>query len=216
MGAQVNKQKDTRPRGDAKDLWGDGWRNLKEAFGDNPILRFFGKNPTFGLSLLYLYVTGMGLVYAVTLYGKFGINIIDYSTVADFLLAAFQKPLIFAYTVGFAILQVVTPLIGVFFEGLHRGTIWLGILAGLAVVSVSVSLMFVSGRDAASSIKRGEYPPVDVSYRAFSGTAGQVTESGLQHIGATQKAVFFYDVDARPKRTLVIPQSQIVSIKVPE
>jgi hypothetical protein len=53
-----------------------------------------------------------------------------------------------------------------------------------------------------------------VQYRAFSSSAGQVTEPGLQVIGSTQKAIFFYDVNN--KRTIVIPQGQVVSIEVPE
>jgi hypothetical protein len=55
---------------------------------------------------------------------------------------------------------------------------------------------------------------VEVRYRSFSGSSGQVTVSGLEFIGGTQRAAFFYDADA--KRTIVIPQTQIVSIEVPD
>jgi hypothetical protein len=65
----------------------------------------------------------------------------------------------------------------------------------------------------AIAVKNGDYHTVDVRYRSFSSSAGQATEPNLTVIGATQKAVYFYDVDE--KRTIVVPQAQIVSIEVP-
>ena len=56
---------------------------------------FFSNNPTFVVTLLYLYVTVVGMVYSAALYGRFGINIFDYSETADFLLAAFKNPVAF-------------------------------------------------------------------------------------------------------------------------
>jgi hypothetical protein len=53
-----------------------------------------------------------------------------------------------------------------------------------------------------------------VQHRNFSRSAEQLTEPGLHLIGATQNTVFFYDVNE--KRTIMIPQSQIVSIEVPQ
>jgi hypothetical protein len=86
----------------------------------------------------------------------------------------------------------------------------------IAVTSVfsSCVLPYYSAGKTASSIKAGETSSVDVRYRSFKGSAGQVTVPGLGFIGATEKAAFFYDVD--DKRTIVIPQVQIVSIEVPE
>ena len=66
----------------------------------------------------------------------------------------------------------------------------------------------------ADAIRQGEQPQMTVQHRNFSRTAEQVTEPGLHLIGATQNTVFFYDVNE--KRTIVIPQAQIVSIEVPE
>jgi hypothetical protein len=56
---------------------------------------FFLANPTIVLSLLYVYVTAIGLVYSGVLYARFGINIFDYSEIGDFLLAAFKNPFAF-------------------------------------------------------------------------------------------------------------------------
>ncbi len=81
-------------------------------------------------------------------------------------------------------------------------------------VGYSVALPLVFATVTASSIKHGERPAVAVHYRSFSSSAGQVKEPGLRLIGATQNAVFFYDVE--DERTIVIPQAQVVSIEVPE
>lgn len=53
---------------------------------------FFLDNPTLALTLLYLYVTAVGMLYSAVLYRKFGINIFDYAEIADFLLAALKNP----------------------------------------------------------------------------------------------------------------------------
>jgi len=81
-------------------------------------------------------------------------------------------------------------------------------------IATSIIVPFVSASIKMSSIKEGKNPVVDVRYRSFSGSEGQVTVPGLQLIGATQKAAYFYD--ATDKRTLVIPQAQLVSIEVPD
>jgi hypothetical protein len=57
--------------------------------------KFLGNHPTLVLTLLYLYVTAIGIIYSAILYGRFGINIFDYAETADFLLAAFKNPIAF-------------------------------------------------------------------------------------------------------------------------
>jgi hypothetical protein len=104
---------------------------------------------------------------------------------------------------------------GSLWKSVRKQVVLLGIILPItAIVLTSVILPYVSATRTAISIKHGEQPAIDVRYRAFSGSAGQVSEPDLELIGATQKAVFFYDVDE--KRTIVIPQTQIVSIEVPE
>src|SRR5215210_163569 len=55
----------------------------------------FLSNSTFFISALYSFATAVGLIYSWVLYGRFGINIFDYSEIADFLLAAFKNPIAF-------------------------------------------------------------------------------------------------------------------------
>jgi hypothetical protein len=208
---------------------------------------FFSKNPTFGTTLLYIYVTGVGIVYSAVLYGRFGINIFDYSEIGDFLLAAFKNPIAFLSAGLFAAVAAVVlrlmarelrnwdkaayaplspPEPGQTMEE-HTQSVKeeakrevrkvMGLLTiGLVLVGIFSSLMlpYFSAARTASSIKKAKSPMVDVRYRASSGATDQVTKSSLEHIGATQTTAFFYDED--DKRTIVIPQAQIVSIEIPE
>jgi hypothetical protein len=88
----------------------------------------------------------------------------------------------------------------------------------LGLTSVAV---YVSAQNRAQAIKEpGAQSSVEVRYRTYSDSADPVSKPGLALIGATQKVVFFYDVNAKhnekDNHTLVIPQAQIVSIKVPD
>src|SRR5215217_6264203 len=198
---------------------------------------FFLANPTVVLSLLYLYVTAIGMLYSAVLYGRFGINVFDYSEIGDFLLAAFKNPVAFLSggllaAMGGALLSYrAAAVIRFAREGLEeadveeqdvqsylallrRRTVIYAIVIAVTSVFTSFVLPYYSAGKTVSSIKAGEKPSVDVRYRSFKGSAGQVTVPSLELIGATEKAAFFYDV--AHKRTIVIPQAQLVSIEVPE
>jgi hypothetical protein len=86
-----------------------------------------------------------------------------------------------------------------------------GILIVLAITVYSYAMTHFSVAGAAQAIKDGERPSVAVRYSFASGSADQVTKTGLEVIEATQDVVFFYDV--KDQRTLAIPKSQIVSIE---
>jgi hypothetical protein len=204
-----------------------------------PVVGFFRDHPTLVLSLLYLYASGVGMGYSAVLYGSFGINVFDYFEITDFLLAAFKNPLVIAINgmTGAVLVMIVVsvpwrrPGIMVVSAPLRPGRrprindtyrrqgrqLWLVI--GLISVFFSVSILALGALISASFIKDGETPAVDIWYRSFKGSAGQIKEPNLRLIGATQKAVFFYDLNVKDNKkdnhTLVVPQSQIVSIKVP-
>lgn len=79
-GAKETKQEDSVVQGTEENYrWGK-------------IARYLFDNLTSALTLLYIYVTAIGMIYSWVLYGRFEINIFDYSEVGDFLLAAFKIP----------------------------------------------------------------------------------------------------------------------------
>jgi hypothetical protein len=98
--------------------------------------------------------------------------------------------------------------------GAEKGQAMQMVIIAIIVAFFSLLIPYYFATRTASSIKHGELPTVDVRYRSFTGSAGQVTAPGLELIGATQKAAFFYD--GNNKRTIVIPQAQLVSIEVPQ
>jgi hypothetical protein len=198
-------------------------------------------NVTIIVSFLYLFVTGVGIFSSYILYRQFEINIFDYAETGDFLLAAFKSPSAvtnIAFTAAALVFGI--PLIVSLLPALSRSSFFLRslderkpwalliyqlfsvftVLAPYFVVAtIALVLLHVQHSAAedsfaeADAIMQGEKPSLVVQYRSFSGSAGQVTKTGLELIGATQKVVFLYDVDE--EHTLVIPQAQIVSIEVP-
>jgi hypothetical protein len=245
---EPNEQKHTHWWSRVKDVSVD-WSGVKD-FLLNYILNY----ATLLSTLLYLYVTALGIIYSAALYGKFAINIFDYSEISDFLLAAFKNPIALFSAVLVGLLAAI-GVAGVFFfatasrqpgqvrtwdketqrwveetdtakivaierrserdfkRSIRKRTLEAAIFTAI-LASLTFLVPYYFASRTASSIKDGEKPAVDVRYRSFSGSAGQVTEPELELIGATQKAAFFYDVGE--KRTIVIPQAQIVSIEVPE
>jgi hypothetical protein len=189
------------------------WREVAE---------FLSENPTLAVTASYVYLTAVGLLYSASLYFWFGINILDYSEVADFLLGAFKNP--YALLVGLG-QAVVGAFVVVRYvsqgEVLSRNDLQVGefmrkraliLSIGIIVYLVIIPIIFASW--AAYDVKDGQKEKVEVRYRSFKGSADQVTVPGLELIGATQKTFFFYDPDE--KRTIVIPQAQLVSIEIPD
>ena len=68
--------------------------SLARAFRRSRKFIFENYTPIFGL--LYVYSTGIGIVYSYLIYSKFRINIFDYSEIGDFLLAASNIQLFFS------------------------------------------------------------------------------------------------------------------------
>jgi hypothetical protein len=221
----MQKKPKQEDRGEKKPKQEDrGARKSNQDPSGAKVREFLRDNPTLVLSLLYLYATGIGIVYSFGLYSSFGFNIFDYSEITDFLLAALKNQWVLA-SVAIQVVLVLAAMTFVGFFGEKRLSsrqvveLRLTVLV-LFFICFAVISTYLSAVRAASAIKDGawhppfEKPAVDIRYRSFSGSAGQVTEPNLKFIGATQKAVFFYDVDE--KRTIVIPQAQIVSIEIPE
>ena len=157
------------------------------------VIQFFRvvvKNATLVITVLYIYVTGIGLLYSRALYRKFGIDIFDYSEIGDFFLAAFKYPSALLITAEAAALGLIILVWGEIMDKMgnrmdptpEAGFMWTWgaiINAGLVIVFIVVVPVLLSydfSDDAASSIKDSKPPSVIVHYRTYSGSAGQVTK----------------------------------------
>jgi hypothetical protein len=228
----VGGNSNTAPRNNSVDR--SARRALKILWKSTEVFR---ANPALLFSMLYFYVSGFGILSSWAFYRGFGVNIFDYAEIGDFLLAAFRNPsvvfVLFNTLVTFVVailFVVVMPLMMRLFVGSFGrrfrwsesysehyafwGTLLFPILAIAVPIVLSVAAVSNNVREQAQDIKHGEAPTVVVQHRSFKGSAGQVRKPGLVLLGATQRAVFFYDVNN--EQTLVVPQAQIVSIEVRE
>jgi hypothetical protein len=53
-------------------------------------LKYFLDHPAIAGSLIYIFFSTIGVLYSLTLYNQFSINILDYTETNDFLMAAFK------------------------------------------------------------------------------------------------------------------------------
>lgn len=81
---------------------------------------------------MYVDLTGIGLLYAFLLYREFGIHILDFAEIGDFLLAAFKAPRV---TLSVLLAQVLFVCLFLF--------LWRVILASSLVSSVTRALEYV-------------------------------------------------------------------------
>jgi hypothetical protein len=164
------------------------WSKVTEIFSDHP---------TLAVTAAYVYLTAVGMVYSASLYSKFGINILDHSEIADFVLGAFKNLSAFFLGVAQAVLAI---FFGMWWGRRVRVRYGAGPGAGpgariklrpvaltltLTVIAYSVAIPYLYASFAASSIKDGEKTEMKVLYRSFKGSAGQATLSEVELIGAT-------------------------------
>jgi hypothetical protein len=191
------------------------------------------------VSLLYLQVTTVGVIYSWALFRHFGVNVFDYAETNDFLLAAFKNMTVFTMSTFTVLITIVYLLLfgraylrrGAqsedaspqhFLERLLRSFLVSPLrsegrmLAVLFTFFIMYTLFFpfALANAAAESLLQGppEGPLTSVQYRATSGTEEQTRVTGLRVIGTTQNFSFFYDKEPTP-RTLIIPHAQIVEIE---
>ena len=59
------------------------------------VWHFLVANPSLLVPMLYILISGTGLLYQYLLFSRFGINMLDYAHAKDFLLVAFKTPAAF-------------------------------------------------------------------------------------------------------------------------
>lgn len=189
-------------------------------------MRFFVANSALVFSLVYGYLTVLGIFYSFALYGWFHINIFDYVEIGDFLLIVLRNENVLVAgvaLVGWFLLtggklvqhwnelerqRANTPPV----RSRARSLVWVYFILAVGVLGPLLGLANTIS-ETVYSIKEGYETKAVVQYRSSSGSADQVVKTKLVIIGTTQKVIFLYDED--DKQTLVIPQSQIVSIAQP-
>jgi hypothetical protein len=202
-----------------------------------PLGRFLREHPAIAVSLVYLQVTTVGVVYSWVLFRRFDINIFDYAETNDFLLAAFRDPIVFGMSMlTFVIYSSLVLAMHIYTRRRmekHVATSELVVPSYTSPIvrtssispvlrSLHLPLLFIfyslippysfATWTAESLLEPAHHEPLtSVQYRAMSGSNEQTKETGLRMIGTTQSYVFFYDREET--RTLIIPHAQIVEIE---
>ncbi len=80
---------------------------MKDTFFQDTF-RFIKKDINLSLSLSYIILVSIGMIFDVMYYKEFGVNIIEFSDINDFLLAPFRDPAILIFVIGTLVFMFVT------------------------------------------------------------------------------------------------------------
>ena len=177
--------------------------------------QFIREHPTLLLTISYFNVTIIGVIYSYYYYREFGINIIKFVDLSDFLLAPILEPfsiLIFISWVLFSLLCLKLEFImrkrfksyGRFVEKRlnpkYSDPLFFTIMAFIFTIIFLKSLAV----DNVNEMKNGEFDQYKV---AFSQLNGRQEEQTLALIGGSSRYLYFYKVET--KNTLIIPVENV-------
>lgn len=168
----------------------------------------------FALTVLYLLLIAIGLMYEWWLFRHFNVNILYYAEPADFLLVPFREPLVVLVSLA------PIPLFALYM----RGARWLGrkvskrqttasrnMLRAMNVTAVILWSIAFTARYAdrvSERIKSGQRPSVTIELAADNGVTPTVIRGPI--IGTSGHYVFVFD--PRTKQTRVVSNEHIAEL----
>ena len=189
------------------------------------------QHPGLVISLTYLVVSLIGLLFSYSLFSEFGINVFLYAEISDFLLAALREPMTFV-AAGAAVLTALllnglgslelrwirrhppTTRFGKAYSRLSQATYnspWTQL-----IVFILYSFLFLSlyGEYRSEQIKAGHGEVVQIYIAEGTDSDGSVKPAGRSGLllGTTNKFIFFYDPVTGS--TDVIPNESIIRIAI--
>lgn len=164
------------------------------------------------LSVLYLFMVGIGMVFTYQKYANFGINIFNYADIFDFLIAPFSDLVIIFFTAGSLILTGLFLLVDSywaknsprFYSKIYFGwnkKSWFVPYRLSGFLILFLTYIYISS-DVYGKFKRDEILAQPIAAITFS---NEKTEEGII-IGKTKEVIFFLHND----RVKVIPLSSSV------
>lgn len=181
------------------------------------LLRLYSKeHPTLLLSVCYFIVTIIGVVYSFFFYAEFGIEILKYADLSDFLLAAILEPLsvaIFIFWLCFYIVSFKFELwarkkfnrYGRFIEKSMKPKYSDPILLCIAITVITVIYVKNLAIDNTVKIKSGEFDLYSVSI------PNSLKEQPIALLGTSSRFSYFYDMEA--KESIVVPIENIAFMR---
>ncbi|GAA6206021.1 hypothetical protein [Thalassotalea sp. SU-HH00458] len=183
----------------------------------NNLLRVYAKeHPTLLLSICYFIVTIIGVIYSYFYYAEFGIEILKFADLSDYLLASILEPLsivVFVFWVIFYLLSFKLELwarkkfngYGRFVERTMKPKYSDPILFCLAIIVITVIFVKNLAIDNTLKIKAGNFD----DYSAL--LPNDKDEQKLAFLGSSSRFSFFYDLDLN--EAIVIPVESIAYMK---
>lgn len=177
------------------------------------LLRIYAKeHPTLLLSICYFIVTIIGVVYSFFFYAEFGIEILKYADLSDFLLASILEPLsiiVFLFWLIFYLLSFKLDLwarnkfnrYGRFVEKAMKPKYSDPILFCLSVTVITVLFVKSLAIDNAEKIKAGDFDQYTVSL------PNSINEQAIALLGTSSRFSYFYDVISM--ESIVLPVESI-------
>ena len=184
------------------------------------------EHPTLLLTMSYLALTAVGLVYDAWLYAYFRINVVEYSETSDFLLAAVRTPLVIILSILPVLILAAIRRLRLWARKVsprydrwskrYENTMWdmenprVGGPVGVVFV-VIYAILFTQlyAERVANNMKAGHGRPVNVQLIS----PGDVSPSDTTLLlGTTGKFVFLYS--PRSNLTHIIPFDNVASISV--
>lgn len=183
----------------------------------NNLLCVYAKeHPTLLLSICYFIVTIIGVIYSYFFYAEFGIEILKFADLSDFLLASILEPLsivVFVFWLIFYLLSFKLELwarnkfsgYGRFVERTMKPKYSDPILFCLAITVITVIFVKNLAIDNTIKIKSGSFD----GYSAL--LPNDTDEQKLALLGSSSRFSYFYDLNA--KEAIVIPVESIAYMK---
>jgi hypothetical protein len=190
-----------------------------EKFMISFLQRMIRDHPSLLLTLVYLLVSAIGVIYSYFFYREFGINIVEFVDLSDFLLASIQEPISIVIFFGISLATLAMYLLDFWVRKKFPGYgSWLINRAAakytdpIAPALIILYFVFVSvsdyAVDNASAVKAGD---IDEYTVRFSELPAKTPESSLALIGSTNRFSYFYNLEN--EESLVVPQENIALMR---
>ena len=183
------------------------------------IKEFFSKHPTMLLTLCYFIITAIGVIYSYYFYQEFGINILKFADLSDFLLASILEPLsivvfgllvvtnLFLYWLDI-ILRKRFPSYGRFLERkfMSKYSDPIGFVILISVFTFSLIETVAIRNSEEIKLEGGDEFLVKMTEYEVN-----VTESRLTVLGSSSRYAYFYD--SKKSVALVVPVENVAFMK---
>lgn len=161
------------------------------------VLKFLADNPTFFLTLAYLCASALGLLFEFFLFLAYGVNILDYSDAADFLLSAVKRPQPALFSIAVIVILVYYRALSKYACKVKRHWVriflllfvWVGLLRREMLIVIGFLVLFVIYYTSAN-FKAHEKIFTEDTIVTITTRFGEPKEYKLISIGATERFLF--------------------------